>query len=400
VNAHVALPETFATPRFRAPRRLEHLAYGMALAGTAAAAFGLHAQPARTWANLLLDGFYLLSLGLAGALFVAIHSLTGATWSAGVRRLAEAMMSALPVAAPLMLGLFFGRHFLYTWSQAGAGALHGGPALGAKAVYLSTPFVFLRMGIVLGLWLWCARRLRRTSLRQDGDTAPELHRRLVRDSAIFVVLFAFSFALASIDWLMSLDPRWFSTIFAVYAFAGLFVAGVAALTLMAVALRARGDLADVVNENHLHDLGKLLFAFTTFWAYIWLSQYLLIWYGNLPEEIPHYLSRTGDRWIALFLLNLVVNWVIPFVVLLPRATKRDARVLGAVCVLLLAGRWLDLYLMIVPEVASGPAIGGLEILIAIGYVGLFLSTVMRALARAPLVASNDPRFQESLRHRQ
>jgi hypothetical protein len=385
-------------PRFEAPRLLRLVAYAMALTGAITVAIGLHTQPARTWTNILLDDFYLVSLCLAGVLFVAIQHLARASWCAGIRRIPEAMATALPVVAVLLLALFFGRHWLYPWSH--PGHMQEDATLAVKAGYLSTPFVFVRMAVVLAFWGLLARRIRRTSRQQDTDPSPDLQRRLVRDSALFVVLFAFSFFVASVDWLMSLDPHWFSTIFAVYAFAGLFVAGIAAITLLAVVLRATGRLDRVVNENHLHDLGKLLFAFTTFWAYIWLSQYLLIWYGNLPEEIRHYVSRTNDRWIFLFLLNLVVNWVIPFVVLLPRAPKRNPRVLAAVCVLVLAGRWLDLYLLIAPEIAPGPAIGGLEILIAAGYAGLFLSMVMRALAQAPLVALNDPHLAESLHHRQ
>jgi hypothetical protein len=392
------LRQRFEAPRLTVPSRARHLTYALVAVGVAAAACGLAVNPERTWPNLLLDTFYLLSLGLAGAFFVAIQHLSGAGWCAGLRRVPEAMTATLPAAALLMPLLFFGWPSLYPWSE--AGAMHEDPALATKATYLSTPFVFARMVLVLGSWVALSLWMRRTSLRQDADASPIHHRRLVRYSAIFVVVFALSFSIAGVDWLMSLDPRWFSTIFAVYLFAGLFVAGLAFITLGTLALRARGDLRGVVNENHLHDLGKLLFAFSTFWAYIWLSQYLLIWYGNLPEEIPHYLRRTGDRWIGLFLLNLVLNWVVPFVMLLSRAGKRDPRVLAAVCLVLLAGHWLDLYLVIVPEVASGPAIGGLELLIAAGYAGLFLSLVMRALAQAPLVALNDPHLEESLRHHQ
>ena len=217
---------------------------------------------------------------------------------------------------------------------------------------------------------------------------------------MFVVVFAYSFSLASFDWLMSLDPRWFSTIFAVYVFAGLFVLCLATITLGTILLLERGQLAGVVNVNHLHDLGKLLFAFTTFWAYVWLSQYLLIWYGNLPEEITHYLRRTDGRWLGLFLLNLVVNWLVPFVALMSRAAKRNRAVLKWVCVLLLAGRWLDLYLLIFPELASGPAIGPLELLIFAGYAGLFLSFAVPALARVPLTPQNDPYLEECRRHQQ
>jgi hypothetical protein len=148
----------------------------------------------------------------------------------------------------------------------------------------------------------------------------------------------------------------------------------------------------------LHDLGKLLLAFSSFWAYIWLSQYLLIWYGNLPEEVPYYVRRTGGPWLPVFLLNLFVNWVVPFLVLLPRAAKRSARVLAAVCVLLLLGHWLDLYLLIMPDTWSGPMAGPLEAIIPLGYAGLLVYLISGALAQAPIVPARDPYLGESLNH--
>jgi hypothetical protein len=243
-----------------------------------------------------------------------------------------------------------------------------------------------------------AGALRRASLRQDQDPSPAHHRRLVRGSALFVVVFALSFSVAGVDWLMSLDPHWYSTIYAVYLFAGVLVTGLAALTLIAILLRRLGPLAGVVGEEHLHDLGKLLFAFSTFWAYIWVSQYLLIWYGNLPEEVTHYARRTNGAWQRLFVVNLIVNWAVPFVVLLPREAKRHAGVLAGVCVLLLLGRWLDLYLLVMPETAPAPAVGPLEVLIPLGYAGLFAVLTARALARAPLLPRHDPLLEESLAH--
>src|SRR5439155_898634 len=176
---------------------------------------------------------------------------------------------------------------------------------------------------------------RRGSSHQDTGADPIHHRRMVRYSAIFVVVFACSFSLASIDWLLTLDPRWTSSMYAVYVFSGVLVEGVAAVTLVVVLLHEHGHLADVVNANHLHDLGKLLLAFTTFWAYIWLSQYLLIWYSNLPEEAVHYVVRTGSGWLPLFAVNFLVNWLVPFCLLLPRVSKRSPSMLKWVAVLVL-----------------------------------------------------------------
>jgi hypothetical protein len=364
--------------------------------GLLAIVSGLIWAPARTWPNLLLADVYLLSLALGGAVLFSIHFLSGAAWSVVLRRIAEAMMSSLPFAAALMLTVFFGRRALYPWAQSAttiAAAMSP-----SKAAYLSAPWVFLRMAVILGLWVWLVRRLRHMSLEQDRTAAPALHQRLIAWSAVFVVVFSVTFALGSIDWLMSLDPRWTSTIFAVYVFVGLLVSALAAMTLVAIVLRVHGPLGHVIRAPHLHDLGKLLFAFSTLWAYIWLSQYLLIWYGNLPDEVTYYLRRTDGPWMRLFLLNLFLNWVVPFLVLLPRAAKRSARVLTVVCLCLLVGHWLDLYVLIMPDAWSTPMVGPLEALIPLAYAALSVVLIGRALARAPLVPLNDPYLHESMNH--
>ena len=371
-----------------------NIAWGMVIVGAAAAGMGLAGDPQRTWPALLLNGFYTIALALAGIVFISLQYLSGASWSANIRRIPEAFMAALPAAAVLMLALFFGREWLYPASRPGYSTEP------ARAFYLAAPFFFGRMALFVVVWTVFARLMRRASLRQDQDPTSIHHRHLVRYSAAFIVVFAISFSLASFDWLMTLVGHWGSTIFAIYTFAGLFVGGIAAITLCVVLLVEQGYLAGVVNENHLHDLGKLLFAFSTFWAYIWFSQYLLIWYGNLPEETAYYMSRTGKPWIFLFLLNVVVNWVVPFFVLMPRAAKRNPAILKWIAILILAGRWLDLYLAVMPEMMAAPSVRALDLFIVAGYAGVFFLMATRALAGAPLVPLNNPSFYESLAHRQ
>jgi hypothetical protein len=251
--------------------------------------------------------------------------------------------------------------------------------------------------VVLGVWVWLAWLVRRASLQEDRDGSVVHYRRMKRYSAVSAVVFAITFSIASVDWLMSLDPRWVSTLFAVYLFGGLLVHGIAAVTLVAAALRLSGRAA-FITEEHLHDLGRLLFGFSTFWAYLWVSQYLLIWYGNIPEEVTHYATRTTGAWQPLFWLNLVVNWVVPFVILMPRATKRDARVLIAIALTVLAGRWLDLYLVILPETTAQPHFGLVELSTALGAAALLAGLTIRALDAAPLVPANDPFLRASLEH--
>src|SRR6266481_2617925 len=285
------------SPSLTIPSRSWIIPTSLVLLGMGAVIYGLQSAPQRTWPNLLLDGFYITSLALSALFFLATQRLTGARWSASLRRIPEAFMLALPVSSVLMLAVFFGRRTLFSWTH--AGAFDHASTLAGRVQYLKTPGVFGRMIVILGLWALFALLFRRTSLEQHRkpEMSLALHARLTRFAVLFVLLFALTFTLGAYDWLLSLDPQWVSTMFAVYVFAGTFVQGIAAVTLAVVLLRRRGLLSAVAGDEQLHDLGKMLFAFSIFWAYIWVSQYLLIWYGNLPEEVPYYVKRTRGPWL-------------------------------------------------------------------------------------------------------
>jgi hypothetical protein len=368
---------------------------GVAVAA-AAVAIGLRVDAPRVWSNLLVDGFLTVGLALGGLSFLSIHYLSGAAWSVGMRRVAEALTALFPVAAASMLVLYLGRTALYPWARTVSGA----PATSAAGWFFSSAAVFARMMVFLAAWAACALTLRRSSDAEDAVQSPRHERRAIRTAAIFAVLFAWSFPIAATDWLMSLEPEWTSTIYFVYVFAGVLVEGAAAVTLFTVWLGERGLLRDVVKPDHLHDLGKLLLAFATFWAYIWLCQYLLIWYGNIPDEATYYQLRTGPAWLFWFAGNVVVNWAIPFVALLSRSAKRNPRTLQAVAIVLLAGRWIDVYLMVAPRAAGSASWGLLEIALAAGYATVAWSIVSGALSRRPLIARHDPRLEACLHHHQ
>lgn len=362
--------------------------------GGASLIAGAFVAPQRIWAAVLVAAWYLLGLGLAGLAFVAIQEMTGATWGVALRRVPEAMAGLAPVGGALaVLALVAGGARLYPW-LAGEEHLHG-----FKALWLDPGFFFTRALIYLMVWVLFGAGMLRTSRSQDRDRTPGPGRRLTRLSAAFLPVFAFTLWLASVDWIGALEPHWPSTIFGLYQFAGLFLSGLAAVTILTIRLRRAGPLAGAVGEEHLRDLGKLLFAFSTFWMYIWFSQYMLIWYGNLPEEAIYFVHRQTPGWQPLFVANVLVNWAVPFLILLPREAKRSEKLLLRISALLLLGRALDLYLMIYPPLTGkAPAFGGWEVGIALGALGLFVLVFQKVLGSAPAVPIGDPRLEESLHH--
>lgn len=375
---------------FQLSKRVRRSAAVVLLLGFCAAIYGVVADPERLWPTLLVNGFYAASLGVSAMFFLAAQRATGARWSASLRRIPEAFMPMVFVASILILVLFFGRHILYPWSR--QGAMAGEPAIAGWAHYLQPPWVYTRMVVVFAAWIFFARLFRKISLQQDRhpELALTLHHKLTRYAVMFVPVFAVTLTIGAFDWLISTDPRWFSTMYAVYVFAGTFVQGIAAVTLAVVILKDRGPLRDSVSDHQLHDLGKMLFAFSTFWAYIWVCQYLLIWYGNIPEEVTHYVTRTNGPWLFLFALNLLANWVAPFLILLSVRAKCTTRILKAITVLLLGGHWLDLYLLVTPSIWKTPKFGPLEMVISAAYLALIFLVFERSLSRAPMVAVHDP----------
>lgn len=369
----------------------ERWAVPTAIVSAATIAIGLAASPDRTWGGILIASYGLLGIGLGGLFFVALNDTCGATWAVAIRRVPEAMAIALPLGAAGLGAVFAFHPSIYPWIA------HAEHLPGFKGLWLNQPFFFLRAAVYIALWLLFASAIVRRSRAQDGGGGSASPRRRSRALSIgFVVVFAFSFWLASFDWIMSLEPHWYSTIFGIYNFAGLFSSSLAVLVLLVFARRRSGALRMVVREEHLHDLGKLLFAFSTFWMYIWFSQYMLIWYSNIPEEATYFVRRRTGAWLPLFYLNVVLNWAVPFVALLSRPAKRG-RVLAWAATAVLIGRVLDLYLMVAPAVTTGgPAFGLWEMAPLTAAGAVFVLAFRRTFASAPAVPFRDPALAASL----
>lgn len=364
--------------------------------GLVGIAVDFYLDPKHAWMDLLINIAYFLCLGISGGLFLAIAELTNARWSEALRKIPDAITAFLPVIGVMSFILFLGMPELYHWAHHGA-TLHD-PILAGKAAYLNVPFFIARVVAVVGVFTLITFLMRRNNARFDQSGDFNFKRKNTLMAVLFLAFFAIGFSVLSFDLLMSLSPHWYSTIYTVYNFSGTFVNGIVAITLIAIILTQNKNLP--LNENHFHDLGKLIFAFTLFWAYIWFSQFMLIWYGNIPEETVYFVARLKNDWDWLFFLNFAINFVVPFFVLLPRASKRSPALLMRVCILLLVGRWLDLYMMIAPNVYPGGAsIGLLEIAVSLGFAGLFIHVVAKKFAANQEVA-HSPILVESLNYHQ
>ena len=354
-----------------------------ALLGVVAAAAGFFLAPQRTWVGLFVACNFLLGLGLGGLVFLALHYVTGAKWSLPFLRAPEAMTAVLPVAAAGMAVVLPVLFFRYSaW---------GSSTVPLRLLWLNPPFFLARSLIYFAVWMTFGAAIVRNSRRQDGESGTAPTDRNLRLSAFFLVAFGLTCWLSSSDWLMSLELNWASTIYGVYNFSGLFLSALAAVILLVIWLRRRAPMQVAVNTDQMHDLGTLLFAFSSFWMYIWFCQYLLIWYVNNPEETVYYRERLRGPWTVWLFLDLALNWAIPFVVLLFRSAKRSPWLLGAIALLVLAGRWVDLSLMVLPSQGSASEPPGLvEAGLALGTVGVFVLVVLWSLQRAPLVPVHEP----------
>jgi hypothetical protein len=376
-------------------RRLPLPAAVVGLAALAAAVGLGVGAPRQLMHSYLVAFLFFLSFALGGLFFVLVQFVTRAGWSVAVRRLAENAMMTLPLFLLLFVPVAVYSVHLYPWANTGLVAAD--PLLQEKSGYLNLGFFLIRAAVFFGVWIVLGAVFYRRSVAQDQDGSLAHTRRLQAIAAPGLVLLGLTITFAAFDWVMSLDPHWYSTIFGVYFFAGTVVAVTALLVLLGGALRRVGGMDALITVEHFHDLGKLLFAFTMFWAYIAFSQFMLIWYANLPEETVWYHHRAEGSWLALSSVLAAGHFVFPFFVLMARVVKRRPGLLVGGALWMLAMHYLDLYWLVMPNLeAHGAHPSLIDLLSFFGVGGLFVAALTYLMGRKALVPWRDPRLSESL----
>jgi len=378
----------------------------------------------RTFANLLLNGYYFACVCICGIFFCAVQYVAQAGWSASILRVPQAFAKTLPVAAVILLviigcGIGFthsgpneeGKQtilpYLYkVWALKGVttpGDPNYNAVIAGKSGYLNVLFFFIRLVIYLGSYSIIGRLLVKYSNNEDELGGMFNYNKSFNISVLFLLIFGFTVPLFAFDTIMSLEAHWFSTMFGWYNFAALWVSGLSVITLTIIILRENGYL-EWVTEDHLHNLGQLMFGFSVFWTYLWFAQFLLTWYANLPEEAAYFYKRWEPQFKPWFWLNIIVNFLTPLLVLMSRDSKRMVKVLKVACIILICGHWLDYFQMIMPGTV-GPLsvwyheIGPIEICAFIGFVGLFTFAMLTSLSKfKSLVPKKHPLLEESLHH--
>lgn len=381
-------------PQFKLNPMIKRVLLGVMLIGLVVFIIGLFVAPERVWTNFLLSEFYLLSLGVGAGLFIASMYVSNAGWGTAIRRIPEALTSVLPIAGIGALLLYWGIHSLYEWSH--YSVVSKDSILAEKQDWLNEFFFMLRLVVYFTIWIWITVKIVHNSRKQDGDDNIIYTKNNVRNSAIFLVVGAITFSLASFDLLMSLQPHWYSTVFGLLSISGMITSTLAVVTIILVFLRNNG-YKQIITKDHMVTMGTLMMSFSIFWVYMWVSQHMLIWYANIPEETSYYTFRHFGGWGSLSFVNLILNWVIPFLVLLPRAFKLNDKIILYASIILVIGHWLDLYIIIMPtSMGDTPQLGVWEIALFAGTIALVFWVVASSLSKVSIVPKNDPYLVESL----
>ena len=377
--------------------RFQRPAFFVGAAALAICAVGGFFAPAQFFRSYLSAFLFWTGVALGCMAVAMLHHVTGGAWGLPIRRPLESGTRTLPLMLLLFLPIVLGARRIYEWADPAAVA-HD-PILRHKSLYLNLPFFTGRALLYFAAWLALAYFLNRWSLEQDATGARPIARRLQILSSAGLVAYGLTVTFASIDWAMSLEPHWFSTMYGVLFIAGQGLTAFAFIVVVLVLLADTPPLASYVAQRHYHDLGKLMLAFVMFWAYVSFSQYLIIWAGNLPEEIPWYLRRLQGGWGWIGIALIVFHFLLPFLLLLPASANRNPRILGTVAGLVLFMRLVEVFWLTQPAFAGSRfRIHWMDVLAPIGVGGLWLAVFFWQLGKRPLLPVNDPELQQAVAH--
>ena len=401
---------------FEVPGRYRNWSYGLIGVGILALIVGyliygtgdIH-HKTRFWAALLQNSVYFLLIVNASMFFICATILAHSGWQMAFRRVPEAISAAVPVIGIITLIIllaivFGGDHMSHIYHWTDAETVNNDPILKGKKPFLNIPFFTIWTTLTIGLWSVLGYKVRKISLETDnGPMSTEQGKKYIWRNTVWSALFIVWFALTVMSttpwlWLMSIDAHWYSTMYSWYTWASTWVSGLALITLFVVYLKNIGYL-EYSNKEHLHDLGKFMFAFSIFWAYLWFSQFMLIWYANIPEETVYFNARTHGPYSGVFWFNFIINFLAPFLIFMTRNSKRNYSTVTIMSLIIIFGHWLDLYQMVMASVSPEHVEMNLfDFGIALGFVGIIMLVTGRVLTKYPLVAKNHPFMKESIIH--
>jgi hypothetical protein len=358
----------------------------------------------RWWSALYINGLFFTFISFGALFFMILQYATEAAWSVMVKRIFEGIAQFMPygVAAVFLVHLAgtFHVHHIFHWMDPevhNVDSVHYDVLIANKSAYLNIPFFWIRSLVYIGTFMFFMVTFRRRSLLEDKNPELTTHFKNYRRAALFLIFFAVFSSTISWDWVMSIDTHWFSTLFGWYVFSGMWCTAMIVGVVLVLYLKAKGYLPQV-NNSHIQDLGKWMFALSFLWSYLWFSQFMLIWYSNIPEEVTYFVTRIEYYRIPFFTM-FFVNFALPMVILMSRDAKRNPKFLITIGTLIFLGHWVDVWLLVTPGVMGGDAhLGLMDIGMFLGFLGLFVFVVLKALTKAPLVPVNHPYLDESIHH--
>lgn len=367
----------------------------------------------RLLSNFLIDGFFFFAIALGALFFLALQYATETGWSVAVKRVVEGVASYVVVGIVVLIVLFAlltlkdggwfgalttdGHHtgHIYQWMD--QTVVEHDSIIAGKAPFLTTPFFWVVTVIYFATYFFFYRGFRKRSLQEDLEGGTKIHFKNFTKAALFLVLFGYFSSTSSWHWIMSVDPHWFSTLFGWYVFGGMWCTAMTTIMLVVLYLKKKGHLQQV-NDSHIHDIGKWIFATSFLWSYLFFSQMMLYWYANIPEEVIYYVIRINE-YPVIFWGMFLINFIIPMLILMSADAKRHAGILMFVCIAIIIGHWTDVYMMITPgTMGEHGSIGFMEIGLFLMFAGAFTFVVLRTLTKAPLMPKNHPYLDESKHH--